>query len=72
LVLRQNQILQVRDSSHNRRLDHTDAIPRQQQRSYPRTERKVAEDLDIIVGEIDRVLGSCDTQVLYVRYTVTW
>jgi hypothetical protein len=72
LILRQDQVPQVGNSRYDRRLNHTNPIPCEQQRSYPWTEREVAEDLDIIVGEVDRVLGTRDTQILYVGYTVTW
>lgn len=72
LILRQDQIPQIRDSRHDRRLNDADPIPRKQQRPYPRTEREVPEDLDIVVGEVDRVLRTGDTQVFYVGYSVTW
>lgn len=56
LVGRQHQVCQVRDRVGQRRLDRGDAIARQEEGVYPRRQGEVAEGLDVIVGEVYRVL----------------
>lgn len=53
IVRRENQVSQVWDGLRNRRLDISDPISRQQQRSYAWRQGKVAQNLDIIIGEVD-------------------
>lgn len=53
IVGRENQVSQVRDGLRNRRLNVSDPISRQQQRPYARRQGKVAQNLDIIIGEVD-------------------
>lgn len=56
LVGREHQVRQVRDRAGERRRDGRDAVARQQQRPDPRGQGEVAEELDVIVGQVDGVL----------------
>lgn len=52
----EHQVCQVGDGVRQGGLDGRDAVARQQERMYPRRQREVAEDLDVIVGKVYGVL----------------
>ena len=57
LVGGQHQVAQVGDRARQRGLYARDAVARQQQRRDARRQREVAEEGDVVVGEVDRVVG---------------
>jgi hypothetical protein len=42
-------------------LDARDAVPRQQQRGYARREGEVAQHLDVVIGEVESIVGLHNT-----------
>lgn len=63
VVSREHQLLQVRDSVGQRRLYARHAVTRQQQRRDSRRQREVAQHLDVVVCEVDGVVGLFSSRV---------
>jgi len=60
IVGRQHQVLQVGDGLGQAHLDAGDAVSRQQQRLDARRQREVAQHLDVVVCEVDGIVGLRD------------
>lgn len=57
VVRRQDEIREVRHGRGERRLNDGDAVPRKEECRDPRREGEVTQDLDIVVGEVDGIVG---------------
>lgn len=62
IIPRQHERLQVRDVICERRLDDGDPIAGEQQRRQPRGQREVSELLDVVIREVDSILGLSASQ----------
>lgn len=54
-IRREHEVLQVGDRIRHVGLDRGDPVAREQQRRDARRERKVAQGVDLVVGEVDAV-----------------
>ena len=59
IIRRQDQIPQSRDRSRQAGLDDGDSVAGEQEGADARREGEVAEDLDVVVGEVEGVVGLC-------------
>lgn len=56
IIRRQHQRRQARDRVRDAGLDARDAVARQQQRVQAFRQREVAQDLDVVVGEVNGIV----------------
>lgn len=66
IVRRQHQVRQVGNRVGKSRLDGSDAVARQEQCADTRREREIAEDLDVVIREVEGILWLCS------RARVSW
>lgn len=64
VVRGQHQVLEVGDGGREGGVDARDAVPGEQEGRRPRGEGEVPEDLDVVVCEVDGVVGPRDAEVL--------
>lgn len=57
IIATQHQIRQIRHRGRECGVDGCDAVVREEQRLDARGERKVTQDLDIVVCEVDAIVG---------------
>ena len=71
--MRQDQRVQIRQAVSEIWLDVPHPVSRQQQHAQPRRQGEVGDGCDVVVGEIDGILGTGDTEVLDCRdFVACW